>query len=93
MLVATVSILGTLGMTIERLVNAKNSFINITHNVPVSGSGSVGSESGSGSAGSENGTWEKQLYQCNQWTCTNDFVFGVIVITNLCELLATCFCC
>ena len=83
MLVATVSILGILGMTIERLVYTKNTFRNITENVSVNGSGSGSAGSGNGSGSGMN---EEQACQCHQWTCTNDFVFGVIVITNLCEL-------
>lgn len=29
-----------------------------------------------------NGT---ELSDCNQWTCTNDFIFAVVVLINLCK--------
>ena len=59
---ATLSLLGVLGFTIERFVWFQSTFSNIT----VNGS---------------NGTL--LLSTCNQWTCTNDFIFTVVVLINL----------
>ena len=29
----------------------------------------------------------EQLSTCDKWTCTNDFVFAVVVLVNVCKLL------
>ena len=36
-----------------------------------------------------NGT--QQLSDCNQWTCTNDFIFAVVVLINLRKLSSNFF--
>ena len=60
--VATISVLGALTMSIERFVFFESSFKNIT-NATNNASSSV--------------------YRCNKWTCTNDFIFAVVLVLNL----------
>ena len=67
MAIASLSILGILGMSIERFVNFERHFLNITHN--------------------------SKSYICNDWVCTNDFIFTVVLVLNTGEtnILVTIF--
>ena len=58
MVVAALTILVILGISIERFVSFKEEFVNITL---------------------KNNT----LYECNNWRCTNDFIFTVVLVLNI----------
>ena len=61
MVVASLSILGILGVSIQRFVHFEDNFLNI----------------------SINSTDELiEPYLCNNWTCTNDFIFTVVLVLN-----------
>ena len=57
--IAALTILIILGMSIERFVTFEQDFENISM---ASGSG---------------------FYLCNKWTCTNDFIFTVVLVLNI----------
>ena len=69
MAVASISILGVLGMTIERFVYFESHFRNISVKSDGSGHGS--------------GQYFLEADDCDKWVCTNDFILTVVVILNL----------
>ena len=69
MAVASISILGVLGMTIERFVYFESHFRNISVK--------------SGGSGHGSGQYFLEADDCDKWVCTNDFIFTVVVILNL----------
>ena len=57
-MVAALTILVILGISIERFVSFKEDFVNITLR-------------------------NNKLYKCNNWRCTNDFIFTVVLVLNI----------
>ena len=62
-MVASLSILTILGISIERFVYFEQQFINISN--------------------ISNDNKEYSYYSCSKWTCTNDFIFTVILVLNV----------
>ena len=84
LIIATFTMLGLLGMSIERFISIHNSFMNFT---PASGGGS-GDGNGSvfeiGGQGLDEGVGaNSSMTDCDVWTCLNDFLFALLLLLNL----------
>ena len=87
LIIASFTMLGLLGMSIERFVSIHNSFKNFT---PASGSGSG---DGNGSVFGIDGHYgvgldegvgaNSSITDCDEWTCLNDFLFALLLLLNL----------
>ncbi len=84
--IATLTLLGLLGTSIERLISVKNSFNNFTD---FSGDGDI-VPSAIGPIRGEEGEYYKmsesnrtRISDCDEWTCLNDFIFSVLLLVNL----------
>ena len=93
LVIATVTLLGLLGFSIERLISVKNTFENFTEvddgglmypsSVELPGVQEVGwmVEDGNGTDGTGGS-------DCNQWTCLNDFIFALFLLVNMGEFVS-----
>lgn len=72
--IATISMAGTLAMSVERFVYLQKTFGNMTPDDSLYwGDEEIG----------ENMTDTRDV--CDKWVCLNDFIFAVIVLVNLGE--------
>ena len=72
-IIATATMAGILGMSIERFVVIHRNFGNETPDF---------NESWEGYEGSGNGSGEHDRIACSQWICLNDFTFAVLILVN-----------
>ncbi len=85
-IMATVTLLGLLGISIERLVSVHNSFYNFTDSSD-SGVTYLGSFQPIGVPG-EYG-WTDSVgnndtaSDCNIWTCLNNYIFAILLLVNI----------
>ena len=74
-IVATATMAGILGMSIERFVIIHRNFGNETPDF---------NDSWDGSGGSGN---QSDRIACSQWICLNDFTFAVLILVNWCKCI------